>query len=68
MGYVHIPLFGRPSLVCDFVELYRYLFDDYLIRYSKDLMARDFVATAFAFKGKEGQAYVPFPERTSMDC
>ncbi len=55
MGYVHIPLFGRPSLVCDFVELYRYLFDDYLIRYSKDLMGRDFVATAFSFKGKKGK-------------
>jgi CRISPR-associated endonuclease Cas1 len=25
LGFVHILLYGRPSLVCDFEELYRYL-------------------------------------------
>ena len=35
--------FGKPSLVCDFMELYRYLIDDFVIDYCKNLTAKDFV-------------------------
>ena len=31
LGFLHSVQFGKPSLVCDFQELYRYLIDDYLI-------------------------------------
>ena len=31
LGFLHSKQFGKPSLVCDFQELYRYLIDDYLI-------------------------------------
>jgi CRISPR/Cas system-associated endonuclease Cas1 len=34
--------FGKPSLVCDFQELYRYLMDDFLIQYCQNLKVRDF--------------------------
>jgi len=34
---------GEPSLVCDFQDLYRYLIDDFVIEYCKNLTASDFV-------------------------
>lgn len=42
LGFLHSEQFGKPSLVCDFQELYRYLIDDFVIRYCKDLVKRDF--------------------------
>ena len=35
--------FGKPSLVCDFMELYRYLIDDFLIEYCRNLRSKDFI-------------------------
>jgi CRISPR-associated protein Cas1 len=43
LGYLHEIVVGRPSLVCDFLELYRYLMDDFLIEYARNLRPRDFV-------------------------
>ena len=43
LGYLHEIVFGRPSLVCDFLELYRYLMDDFLIEYARNLRPRDSV-------------------------
>ena len=34
--------FGKPSLVCDFQELYRYLVDDFVIQYCQQLKKKDF--------------------------
>ena len=31
LGFLHSVQYGKPSLVCDFMELYRYLIDDFLI-------------------------------------
>lgn len=31
LGFLHSIQHGKPSLVCDFQELYRYLIDDFLI-------------------------------------
>ena len=36
LGFVHALVHERPSLVCDFQELYRYLIDDFLIQYCKN--------------------------------
>ena len=41
--FLHSTQYGKPSLVCDFQELYRHLIDDLLIQYSKNLKAKDFI-------------------------
>jgi len=46
LGFVHSIQFGKPSLVCGFQELYRYLIDDVLIQYCQSLKSRDFIAKA----------------------
>ena len=42
LGFLHSEQFGKPSLVCDFQELYRYLIDDFVIQYCENLAKRDF--------------------------
>jgi len=42
LGFLHSVQFGKPSLVCDFQELYRYLIDDFLIQYCQNLKVKDF--------------------------
>jgi CRISPR-associated protein Cas1 len=55
LGFLHCNVFGRPSLVCDFTELYRYLVDDFLIEYSQDLKRKDFIAKTELFNEKKGK-------------
>jgi CRISPR-associated protein Cas1 len=43
LGFLHTLQFGKPSLVCDFEELYRYLIDDFVIQYAFSLKEKDFV-------------------------
>jgi CRISPR-associated protein Cas1 len=43
LGFVHSEQHGKPSLVCDLMELYRYLVDDFVIRFSQSLKSKDFV-------------------------
>jgi CRISPR-associated protein Cas1 len=56
LGFLHSVQFGKPSLVCDFEELYRYLIDDFVIQYAFSLKEKDFVLKEEAFssnrKGK----------------
>jgi CRISPR-associated protein Cas1 len=42
LGYLHEIAFGRPSLICDFLELYRYLMDDFILEYARNLKPCDF--------------------------
>jgi CRISPR-associated protein Cas1 len=42
LGFLHSEQFGKPSLVCDFQELYRYLIDDFVIQYCEGLVKRNF--------------------------
>lgn len=42
LGFLHSEQFGKPSLVCDLMELYRYLIDDFIIRYCRNLKRKDF--------------------------
>jgi CRISPR-associated protein Cas1 len=42
LGFLHTVQFGKPSLVCDFMELYRYQIDGFLLRFCQDLKERDF--------------------------
>jgi CRISPR-associated protein Cas1 len=43
LGFVHSVQFGKPSLVCDFQELYRNLVDDFIIQHYLKLGKRNFV-------------------------
>jgi hypothetical protein len=52
LGFV----FGKPSMVCDFQELYRYLIDDFLIEQCQKLRKKDFVlVTDFMMHLKMGK-------------
>jgi CRISPR-associated protein Cas1 len=55
LGFLHNVRFGRPSLVCDFVELYRHLADDFLIGYCQNLDPRDFKAKSETWNGKKSK-------------
>jgi CRISPR-associated endonuclease Cas1 len=56
LGFLHSLQHGKPSLVCDFQELYRYLIDDYLIERCRKLRKKDFVVvTDFMMRLKMGK-------------
>lgn len=56
LGFLHSIQYSKPSLVCDFQELYRYLIDDYLIKRCQKLRKKDFVvATDFMMRLKMGK-------------
>ena len=42
LEFLHSVQHGKPSLVCDFQELYRYLIDDFVIQYCPKLGKHDF--------------------------
>jgi CRISPR/Cas system-associated endonuclease Cas1 len=55
-GFLHSVQFGKPSLICGFQELYRYLIDDFLIEHCQKLHKNDFVlATEFFMKTRIGK-------------
>ena len=43
LGFLHSTQFGKPSLVADFQELYRYLVDDFIVQNFMKLSKKDFV-------------------------
>jgi CRISPR-associated protein Cas1 len=43
LGFLHSLAEGKPSLICDFMELYRYLIDDFVIQYCMRLQKKDFI-------------------------
>jgi CRISPR-associated protein Cas1 len=53
LGFLHSEQFGKPSLVCDFQELYRYLVDDFVIQYCKGLVKRDFMFKSEKLSGQK---------------
>jgi CRISPR-associated protein Cas1 len=56
LGFLHSVQIGKPSLVFDFQELYRYLIDDYLIERCRNLHKKDFVlVTDFMMRLKMGK-------------
>jgi CRISPR/Cas system-associated endonuclease Cas1 len=54
LGFLHSEQFGKPSLLCDFQELYRYLIDDFVIQYCMTLDKRN-----FTFKAEESAQNAP---------
>jgi CRISPR-associated protein Cas1 len=43
LGYLHAPAWSKPSLICDFMELYRHVIDNFIIEYARKLKPEDFV-------------------------
>jgi len=52
LGFLHSLQFGKPSLVCDFQELYRYLIDDFIIQHCRNLKDKDFTMKWENFSSK----------------
>lgn len=53
LGFLHSEQFGMPSLACDLMELYRFLVDDFMIKYVSRLRKKDFVMKEdFSANGK----------------
>ena len=56
LGFIHSVKFGKPSLVCDLMELYRFLCDDYVIQFCIKLSKRDFtVKTESCSSNRKGK-------------
>jgi CRISPR-associated protein Cas1 len=56
LGFIHSVKFGKPSLVCDLMELYRFLCDDYVIQFCLKLSKRDFtVKTESCSSNRKGK-------------
>ncbi|MCW4002657.1 MAG: CRISPR-associated endonuclease Cas1 [Candidatus Bathyarchaeota archaeon] len=55
MVFLQSEQFGKPSLVCDFQELYRYLIDDFVIQYCQNLAKRDFIHKTKLSAQKKGK-------------
>jgi CRISPR-associated endonuclease Cas1 len=56
LGFLHSLQHGKPSLVCDLQDIYRYLIDDYLIERGQKLRKKDFVVvTDFMMRLKMGK-------------
>ena len=53
LGFLHSVQHGKPSLVCDFMELYRYLIDDFLIEYCRKFSSKDFIMKTENFGRKK---------------
>jgi CRISPR-associated protein Cas1 len=52
LGFLHSIAKGKPSLICDFQELYRYLIDDFVIQYCRKLNRKDFTVKSEDFSTK----------------
>lgn len=56
LGFLHSEQFGKPSLICDFMEIYRYVIDDFIIGFCKELSKKDFTTkTELMSRGKIGK-------------
>jgi CRISPR-associated protein Cas1 len=56
LGFLHTLKFGMPSLVCDFLELYCFLIDDFVIEFGRGLKRKDFIVKSGNFsKNRKGK-------------
>jgi CRISPR-associated protein Cas1 len=56
LGFLHSIQYSKPSLVCDFQELYRHLMDDFLIQYCQNIKSKDFIVkTEDLSRNKKGK-------------
>jgi CRISPR-associated protein Cas1 len=56
LGFLHSVQYGKPSLICDLQELYRYLVDDFVVQFCQSLRKKDFtVKTESVSKNRKGK-------------
>jgi len=61
LGFLHSEQFGKPSLVCDVQELYRYIIDDCVIQFGEGLRKRVFCSNISVHHVKPlGVIFLPF--------
>ena len=53
LGFAHSLQYGKPSLVCDFMELYRFLIDDFIIQQCRKYTKKDFTHKRERFSSKK---------------
>jgi CRISPR-associated protein Cas1 len=53
LGFIHSEQYGKPSLVCDMMELYRFIIDDYLIQHYRKIGKKQFVTNNEAMTRKK---------------
>jgi CRISPR-associated protein Cas1 len=60
LGFLHSTAKGKPSLICDFQELYRYLVDDFVIGFCRKLRRENFVTRneEYSTTRKGGREYL----------
>jgi len=65
LGFLHSEQLGKPSLVCDMTELYRYIVDNFIIEFSQFLTPKDFtVKTELYSTNRLGKRQVLNREKT----
>jgi CRISP-associated protein Cas1 len=52
LGFLHSTAIGKPSLICDFMELYRYLVDDFVVQYCRRLGEHHFIMKTEDYSSK----------------
>jgi CRISP-associated protein Cas1 len=56
LGFLHSEQFGKPSLICDLMEIYRYIIDDFIIGFCKELSKKNFITKSeIMSRGKIGK-------------
>ncbi len=56
LRFLHSVHYGKPSPVCDFKELYRYMIEDFMIERCRKMRKKDFVVvTDFMMRLKMGK-------------
>jgi CRISPR-associated protein Cas1 len=55
LGYLHSIQHGKPSLICDFMEIYRYLMDDFIISFCKETKVKDFIFKTEKHSNRKGK-------------
>ncbi len=68
LGFLHSVQYGKPSLVCDLEELYRYMVDDFMFDYVQGLKPSDFATKeVHASKNRKGKReYLNDPKTKEM--
>jgi CRISPR-associated protein Cas1 len=55
LGFVHSLAWSKPSLILDFMEIYRFLIDAFVLEYSKTLKPKDFVLKTEEIGNRKGK-------------
>jgi len=65
LGFVHSEAHSKPSLVCDMMEIYRALIDNFIIEFSQSLKPKDFILKTECFSANRlGKRQVLNREKT----